>query len=59
MSISKKKSQSIFTNEYQKTVVLGEECCCKSAVVRHGIIYHTLQGMCSVAANVRASRSVT
>ena len=43
-----KEVSRVFTNEVQQTVVLGEECCCKSAVVRHGIIYHILQGMCSV-----------
>jgi len=59
MSISKKKFGRFFTNEDQQTVVLGKECCCKSAVVRHGIIYHSFQGMCSAAASVRASRSVT
>ena len=55
----KNKVSRFFTSEDQQTVVLGEECCCKSAIVRHGIICHTLQEMRSVAASVRASRSVT
>jgi hypothetical protein len=54
-----KEVSRVFTNEDKQRVVLSEECCCISAVVRHGIIYHTLQGICSVAARVRASRSVT
>lgn len=47
-----KEVSRVFTNEDQQTVVLGEEYCCKSAVVRHGIIHYILQGICSVAASV-------